>query len=123
MCFLLRNRCQPSIGQVFTCLTAHPPAGYTWPVIEIHLNPQARKQLRKVPHHIALKLKVWVDSVLHEGLIETRKIPGLHDEPLKGNRKGQRSIRLSLSYRAIYTVSASGAFEIVTVEEVSKHDY
>ncbi len=38
------------------------------------------------------------------GLSEVRKVPGYHDEPLKGQRKGQRSIRLSRSYRAIYVI-------------------
>lgn len=52
-----------------------------------------------------------------------RKVPGFHDEPLKGDRKGQRSIRLNRAYRAIYVVSKGGAVELVSVEEVSKHDY
>ncbi len=52
-----------------------------------------------------------------------RKIPGFHDEPLKGKRKGERSIRLSRSYRAVYTTDAAANMEIVTVEEVTKHDY
>jgi hypothetical protein len=34
----------------------------------------------------------WVDDVEERGLEEVRKIPGWHDEPLKGERKGQRSI-------------------------------
>lgn len=33
-----------------------------------------------------------------------RKIPGYHDEPLKGDLKGLRSIRLSKGYRAYYVV-------------------
>ena len=49
--------------------------------------------------------------------------PGYHDEPLRGDREGQRSIRLSRGYRAIYTVDDGGVPEVVTVEEVSKHDY
>jgi hypothetical protein len=46
----------------------------------------------------------------------------LHDEPLKGDRKGQRSIRLNQAYRAIYVV-VSGAAQFVRVEEVNKHRY
>jgi proteic killer suppression protein len=52
-----------------------------------------------------------------------RKLPGFHDEPLKGRRKGQRSIRLSRMYRAIYVVKRDGSLEFVSVEEVSKHEY
>ncbi|MDH4468796.1 MAG: hypothetical protein QE271_12125 [Bacteriovoracaceae bacterium] len=52
-----------------------------------------------------------------------RKIPGFHDEPLKGNRIGQRSIRLSKSYRAIYEERSKGTFNIIDVVEVNKHDY
>ena len=61
-------------------------------------------------------------AVEHDGLDEVRKVPGYHDEPLKGDRAGQRSIRLSRSYRAIYEVK-NDAVEFVSVEEVSKHEY
>jgi proteic killer suppression protein len=57
------------------------------------------------------------------GLNVVRKIPGYHDEPLKGNRRGQRSIRLSKAYRAIYIIDKEGNIEIVKVLEVNKHDY
>ena len=92
-------------------------------VTRIIISGRARKQLLKVPTHIALKLKVWVNAVKTEGMVEVRKLPGFHDEPLKGKRRGQRSVRLSRAYRAIYTQSADGEVEIVRVEEVSKHDY
>lgn len=39
------------------------------------------------------------------------------------NRKGQRSIRLSKAYRAIYIIDKSGKMEIVEIIEVNKHDY
>ena len=86
------------------------------------VSPAAQKQLRKVPHHIAEKLLVWVRSVESYGLEEVRRVPGYHDEPLKGQRAGQRSIRLSRSYRAIYVI-AQGNVEFVSVEEVHKHEY
>jgi proteic killer suppression protein len=54
------------------------------------------------------KLKAWINAVGKDGLEEVRKIPGFHDEPLKGKREGQRSIRLSRSYRAIYLVLRDG---------------
>jgi hypothetical protein len=58
---------------------------------------------------------------------EVRRIPGYHDEPLHGHRAGQRSIRLSRSYRAFYVVrdrpEEEQTIEFVSVEEVNKHDY
>jgi proteic killer suppression protein len=82
----------------------------------------AQKQLRKVPRHVAEKLADWALAFEAYGLEEIRKVPGYHDEPLKGKRAGQRSIRLSRAYRAIYVVS-QGTLEFVSVEEVHKHDY
>lgn len=63
---------------------------------------KVERQLRKLPDFVVAKLLAWAKSVELKGLREIRKIPGYHDEPLKGDRKGQRSIRLSKSYRAIY---------------------
>lgn len=57
-----------------------------------------------------------------QGLEEVRKVPGYHDEPLKGKRAGQRSIRLNRSYRAIYEIKEEQV-EFVSVREVGKHDY
>jgi proteic killer suppression protein len=75
-----------------------------------------------VPRHVAIKLGAWAEDVAARGLEEVRKTPGYHDEPLKGRRKGQRSIRLSRAYRAIYTVHEDGV-EFVLIEEVTKHGY
>lgn len=87
------------------------------------ITKSARRDLQQVPAYIALKLAAWIDAVAHDGLIEVRKTPGFHDEPLKGNRKGQRSIRLSKAYRAIYDMGQQGEMEIVEIVEVNKHDY
>lgn len=75
-----------------------------------------------VPAHVALELAAWVEAVETTGLESIRRVSGYHDEPLKGKRRGQRSIRLSLAYRAIYTIR-NDQMEFVSVEEVSKHDY
>jgi len=83
----------------------------------------AEKQLRKVPVHIAGKLRIWVEGVEEEGLENMRKIPGFHDEALKGKRKGQRSIRLSRAYRAVYEIRTDDSIEFVSIEEVSRHEY
>ena len=63
-----------------------------------------------------------VASIEYVGLAETRKIKGYHDEPLKGDRKGQRSIRLNQAYRAIY-VEEAGQVHLVIILEVNKHEY
>lgn len=56
------------------------------------------------------------------GTREARKIKGYHDEPLKGGRKGQRSIRLNKAYRAIY-VEKNGEIDFIEIQEVNKHEY
>ena len=81
------------------------------------------KQLRKLPHFVIDKLLAWAKSVELMGIRDIRKIPGYYDEPLKGDRKGQRSIRLSKGYRAIYTEEHDGTVNLVIIEEVNKHEY
>jgi len=82
----------------------------------------AQKQLQKLTRFIVDNLMIWVAAVEHDGLEEVRKVPGYHDEPLKGRRAGQRSIRLSRVYRAIYEIKGDTA-KFASVEEVSRHDY
>jgi proteic killer suppression protein len=89
----------------------------------VELNKLAKKQIKKMPRHIIENLAAWVDDVETRGLEEVRKIPGYHDEALKGERAGQRSIRLSRAYRAIYVIKEDGEIEFISVEEVSKHEY
>ena len=88
----------------------------------VFLSKQAVKDLEAVPTHVASKLQAWRDGVETLGLEEMRKRPGFHDEPLKGDRKGQRSIRLSRAYRAIYRIVKDQVI-FVLVEEVNKHEY
>ncbi len=90
---------------------------------QVVITRRAQKDIKKIPTHIADKLDEWIEAVETDGIQEVRKIPGYHDEPLKGNRQGQRSIRLSLSYRMIYEMNKKGVVEFVSVEEVNKHDY
>jgi proteic killer suppression protein len=81
------------------------------------------KQLSTLPQHVLNKFRAWALAIQRDGLHETRKLPGLHDEPLQGQRKGQRSVRLNKAYRAIYRLTHSGDLEIVDVIEVNKHEY
>lgn len=84
---------------------------------------RVHKDLRKIPNYILEKLMIWAKSVELKGIREVRKIPGYHDEPLKGTREGQRSVRLNRSYRAIYQEEHDGTISIVLVIEVNKHEY
>jgi proteic killer suppression protein len=75
----------------------------------VEISKRAAKQLRKVPDHIRSNLMIWILAVEADGLEQVRRIRGYHDEPLQGDRAGQRSIRLSRSYRAIYEAGAAGS--------------
>lgn len=70
-----------------------------------------------------IKLQSWIEAIGISGLREVRKLKGYHDEPLKGSREGQRSIRLSKAYRAIYVVDVTRTVHFVEITEVNKHDY
>lgn len=90
-------------------------------VFKVLLSKKVEKQLTKIPQHIAIKLAAWIEDVGSCGIYEVRKIPGYHDEPLKGQRKGERSIRLSKQYRAIYIILSERA--LIQIVEVNKHEY
>ena len=45
---------------------------------------RARRQLRRAPGHIVSKLMAWIEAVEEDGLGATRRVPGFHDESLKG---------------------------------------
>ena len=81
------------------------------------------KDLKSVPDNIRQKFHAWVKFIEQLVPREVMKYKGFHDEPLKGKRKGQRSIRLSKAYRAIYRKKKDGTLELVQVLEVNKHDY
>lgn len=92
-------------------------------IFDVKITRNALKDLKKVPLHIGIKLQTWIDDVGSHGLSEIRKIPGYHDEPLKGKRIGQHSIRLSRAYRAIYTIEKDGSINFIEIQEVNKHEY
>lgn len=83
----------------------------------------AEKQLKKLPRHILAAYHTWVRTVEIDGIRATRMLPGYHDEPLRGDRKGQRSVRLSKAYRIIYEETESGNLVLIGVQEVNKHEY
>lgn len=88
----------------------------------VEVSNSVLKNFHKIPLPIKKKLFTWVAAVEENGLNEVRKIPGYHDEPLKGSRQGQRSIRLNKQWRAIYRIE-NNKIEFVFIEEVTPHDY
>lgn len=76
---------------------------------------------RKVPLQVKKKYELWKDLIFRHGPVILKEFPGFHDEKLKGERRGQRSSRLSLQYRVIYYVEK----DIVTVYvlEITPHKY
>jgi len=76
---------------------------------------------RRLPAPVVKKYELWKDIVFRHGPEKLKEFQGFHDEKLVGKREGQRSSRLSLKYRVIYTVEQ----EIVTVLvlEITPHNY
>lgn len=79
------------------------------------------RMCRKLPVNVVKKYELWKDIIFRHGPEKLKEFRGFHDEKLKGNRRGQRSSRLSAQYRVIYTVKQ----QIVTVFvlEISPHKY
>lgn len=79
------------------------------------------KRCSKLPLHVVKKYELWKNIVFRHGPDKLKEFPGFHDEKLKGERRGQRSSRLSDQCRVIYTV----ARDIVTVVvlEIIPHKY
>ncbi|MEK6657032.1 MAG: type II toxin-antitoxin system mRNA interferase toxin, RelE/StbE family [Nitrospirota bacterium] len=79
------------------------------------------KVCRRLPPAVVKKYELWKDIIFRHGPEKLREFPGFHDEKLKGEHAGQRSSRLSLQYRVIYSVQR----DIVTVFvlEITPHHY
>ncbi|RUR13338.1 type II toxin-antitoxin system mRNA interferase toxin, RelE/StbE family [Legionella septentrionalis] len=90
---------------------------------EIELTRGAQKDINKIPTYIKEKLLLWIDSVERLGISKVRTVPGYHDELLKGDRMGQRSIRLNKAYRAIYIENEQKEIIVISIIEVNKHEY
>jgi proteic killer suppression protein len=90
---------------------------------EILITKFAEKQLRRLPKYIKEAALAWVEAIQLDGLQTVRRIPGYHDEPLRGDRLGQRSVRLSRAYRLIYEEQDNEQSVTVIVVEVNKHEY
>jgi plasmid maintenance system killer protein len=79
------------------------------------------KAIHKYPPQVLKKYELWKYIVFRHGPEKLKEFPGFHDEKLKGDRAGQRSSRLSLQYRVIYSVDRT--LITVYVIEISPHNY
>ncbi len=92
-------------------------------IYEVSWSKKIDKQLGRLPTAIVIKFFAWVQTVQLAGIHKTRMTPGFHDEPLKGSRYGQRSVRLNRSYRIIYVEHHDNTIEFIEIIEVNKHEY
>jgi len=93
----------------------------------VYLSKKAEKGLRQAPPQVQQKAAFWKKLVETQGLRQAKWVKGFHDEILKGDRKGQHSIRLNIQWRAIYEtrIESDGneTIELVDVIEVTPHKY
>lgn len=89
----------------------------------VEISRWAQKDIARLPSHIQDKLFLWVRMIELCGIYEVRKISGFHDEPLSGNRKGERSVRLNRGYRVIYRIRNEDVVEFIWILGVNKHEY
>ena len=87
----------------------------------IQENRDIAKLCRKLPNPIVKKYELWKNIIVRHGPDKLKEFPGFHDECLKGERKGERSSRLSLQYRVIYSVERD--IMAVYVLEITPHEY
>ena len=89
----------------------------------VYISRGALKDLKKIPRHILIKFDLWVEIIETDGYEAMKKIKGFNDHALVGDRKGQRSIYLSRSWRVIYQLNEMTGLLCVEVLEVHNHDY
>jgi len=90
---------------------------------QVDVSKRAERSLQKAPRQVAAKFLYWKRQVEEHGLETVMKIPGYHDEGLRGKLRGRvRSVRMALGFRAFYRV-VGATVKCVLVEEVNRHDY
>lgn len=92
-------------------------------ITEVRMTKSAKKDLNAAPENIQRKFVTWTMNVAATGVEDVRKISGWHDEPLKGNLAGIRSIRLSALWRAFYIEKDDGSIKFIEVKEINPHKY
>lgn len=90
---------------------------YSTPLSEIKGKlPVSRDILQQYKKKIQILMSI-------ESLDELTFFRSLHFEPLKGDRKGEYSIRLNLQYRLIFSIAQDSKLliDILVIDEISKH--
>ena len=79
------------------------------------------KICHKLPLNVVKKYELWKNIIFRHGPEKLKEFPGFHDEKLKGELEGQRSSRLNIQYRVIYSVEK----DIITVYviDITPHQY
>lgn len=90
---------------------------------KVYWSKSVEKDLARLPEFIRQKFRAWIVAVERDGMSAVRQLKGFHDEPLRGTRAGQRSVRLNRAYRVIYIEQKDGQIRIAQVIEVNKHEY
>lgn len=92
-------------------------------ITRVEVTKRAERSLVKAPRQVAAKFFYWKRQIEEHGLETVARMPGYHDEGLRGKFKGRvRSVRMSLGYRAFYRVVGT-TVKAVLIEEVNRHDY
>ena len=89
-----------------------------WRIREHH---KLGKVVQKLPLQVVKKFELWKNIVFRHGPDKLREFPGFHDEELKGDREGQRSSRLNIQYRIIYSIEKEAV--TVYVIDITPHKY
>ena len=80
-----------------------------------------KKTCQELSSPIVKKYELWKDIVFRQGPEKITEFPGLHDERLRGEPAGERSSRLGVQYRVIYTVGRN--IVTVFVLDITSHKY
>jgi proteic killer suppression protein len=88
---------------------------------EIEFSP-SNKDMRRLPSQIRDSVAEWMRRVEEFGLYEVRRSFGAkyHDESLRGDRQGQRSVRLNIQWRLIYEEISPTRIRVI---EIIPHNY
>ena len=89
-----------------------------WTIVE---HRSLAKVCRALPMPVLKKYELWKDIVNRHGPEKLREFRGFNDEQLSGDRQGQRSSRLNIKYRVVYSVEK--AIVVVCVLEITPHKY
>jgi plasmid maintenance system killer protein len=89
-----------------------------WTILE---HRSIAKTCGKLPPQVLRKYEIWKDIVFRHGPEKLKEFPGFSDEKLRGDREGQRSSRLNIQYRVIY--SDDEAALRIRVLEITPHEY